>query len=108
MRTGLAGHSSQPHLGHNAVLAAAKVIVALDDEHHALQAKTSPLGPPTLTTTLASGGVALNIVPPAASVSIDRRVVVGETATAVLEDIIAIARTCAHAHDPHIGVDAKV
>ena len=90
------------------MLAAAKVIVALDDEHKALQSQASPLGPPTLTTTIASGGIALNIVPPAASVSIDRRVVVGETATVVCENIISLARQCTHAHDPHITVEAKV
>ena len=101
-------HSSQPHLGHNALLAAANLIVELEKEHQSLLLRTSPLGAPTLVTTLADGGVAVNIVPPAASITIDRRVVVGEEAATVVADLKALAARHARAHDAHVTVDADV
>ncbi len=104
---GLAAHSSQPHLGHNALLAAASLMLAFDDEHKALQTMASPLGAPTLTPTMASGGVALNIVPPHARVSVDRRIVVGERAADVCENLAAFACKHVQAHNPHIAVEAK-
>ena len=53
---------------------------------------SSPLGRPTLTPTLASGGSGINIVPGHASVSVDRRVVAGEVAANVASGLEAKAR----------------
>jgi acetylornithine deacetylase/succinyl-diaminopimelate desuccinylase-like protein len=77
---GRPAHSSQPHLGQNAITAAAQLALALDAEHHRLaeQPAASALGQPTLTVTLIGGGRGLNIVPDTCSLSIDRRVVAGE------------------------------
>ncbi len=83
-------------------------MLALEKEHLSLQATATPLGPPTLVTTLASGGVALNIVPPHASISIDRRVTSGERSAAVCIQLESLA--CAHVHacDPAIAVTTRV
>ncbi len=62
---GVASHSSKPHLGKNAIQAAAHAIVALEAEHHRLQTLTpqTALGNPTITVALIKGGTGGNVVP---------------------------------------------
>lgn len=67
---GTACHSSKPHLGKNAIVAAADLISAIsveDGKTRGLKRDAweafGPLGPPTTTTTLVTGGHGLNIVP---------------------------------------------
>ena len=71
---GVAAHSSKPHLGKNALVASAQLTQALWAEHQRLQSRGGPLGPPTLTPTIAAGGHGPNIVPQHASVACDYRV----------------------------------
>src|SRR5262249_57985432 len=52
----------------------------------------SPRGAATLTVTLIGGGRGLNVVPDACSLSIDRRVVAGERATAGVAELTNLAR----------------
>ncbi|GIK42282.1 MAG: acetylornithine deacetylase [Chloroflexota bacterium] len=85
---GKSTHSSQPELGQNAITAAARLILALDEEHQRLQSLSpSPwkgegrgegLGPPTLTVTIIHGGIGENVVPESCQLFIDRRIVDGE------------------------------
>ena len=95
--TGLPAHSSQPHLGQNAIVAAAQLTLALAAEHDRLAAEPvrSPLGAGTLAVTLISGGRGLNIVPDACSLSIDRRVVSGEQPNEIIAYLNELAqRAC--------------
>jgi acetylornithine deacetylase/succinyl-diaminopimelate desuccinylase-like protein len=91
-------HSSQPQLGKNAITAAAHLALALDAEHRRLaeMPSPSPLGAPTLTVTLIDGGRGLNVVPDSCSLSIDRRVVSGES----LDDIVAALTDLARQSTP--------
>jgi len=90
---GKAAHSSQPYLGHNAIVAAAQVITGLQEEHDRLQTlEPSPLGNAMLTVTLVNGGTGINVVPDTCTVALDRRVVVGENAATVAADLQALAR----------------
>jgi acetylornithine deacetylase/succinyl-diaminopimelate desuccinylase-like protein len=90
---GKAAHSSIPDAGANAIVAASGLVDALMAEHERLQAcEPSALGHATLTPTLMSGGSGINIVPAAASVSIDRRVVAGESASSVRASLEDLAR----------------
>lgn len=77
---GQAAHSSQPHLGRNAITAAATVISALDAEHQRLisQPPATPVGTATLTVALISGGTAGNVVPDRCTFTVGRRIVPGE------------------------------
>jgi len=89
-------HSSQPEHGKNAIVAAAKLVLLLDEEHQRLQAAPpNGLGPATLTTTLIDGGSGINIVPGEASISIDRRVVAGESSEEEAAKLIAMVNTFA-------------
>lgn len=87
---GVSTHSSQPHLGKNAITAAAHLVLALEEEHRRLQTLSYPegFGPPVLTVTLIHGGRGISVVPDSCSVFIDRRVVVGEKAAEVRDRLL--------------------
>ncbi len=95
---GVAAHTAQPHLGRNAISAAARIVAALDAEHARLQepgavpAASGHLGAPTLTPALIEGGRALNVVPDRCTVSHDRRTIDTEDPAAIAAGIEAIVR----------------
>jgi len=86
---GKSAHSSKPHLGENAVVAAAKLVLELDRENTKLQKETadSLLGPATLATTVVDGGTGLNVIPDFCNVSIDRRTLPGECMDEIVQDL---------------------
>lgn len=95
--SGVSAHSSQPHLGKNAIIAASHLALAFEAEHQRLQSlpPATELGAPTLTVTMINGGRGLNVVPDSVTLSIDRRVIAGETTAQVAADLIALAqRAC--------------
>lgn len=90
---GIAAHSSMPDQGKNAITAAAHLVLAIDAEHQRLsrEAPLTALGKPTLTATIIQGGRGQNIVPDACTVTIDRRVVAGESLEAIIADLHELA-----------------
>lgn len=81
---GKAAHSSKPHLGVNAISHMGRVLAALDEESDALSNKVHPLlGPATINVGMIHGGEQINFVPDCCEISIDRRLLPGETAEAV-------------------------
>ena len=85
---GRACHSSDPSAGRNAIVAMSRAVLALDalsgevSEH-----RDARLGQATLSVGVISGGQAPNIVPDEARLAIDRRLLPGETAEQVREEI---------------------
>ena len=77
---GEAAHSSTPHLGKNAIVAAAQLITALAAEHERVSRlpRSTDVGSPTLSVAMISGGQAFNIVPDKCRIHVNRRVVPGE------------------------------
>lgn len=93
---GEAAHSSQPHRGRNAIVAAARTILAFADEHERLQQlPPAHVGRPTLTPTIIHGGSGNNVVPDRCKLFIDRRVVDGEEPTEVINRLYAMAQSAA-------------
>lgn len=94
---GHAAHSSKPHLGQNAVTAAARVILALDEEHRRLQAQepATPVGLGTLSTTMVEGGLARNIIPDCCHVYAGRRIAPEETVSEVYQRLSGIVADAA-------------
>ena len=90
---GEAAHSALPHLGQNAIVAMAPVIVALQAEHERLQSMppTTELGAGTLSVTMIDGGTGGNVIPAACTIMAGRRVVPGEDSTEVYEQLAALA-----------------
>jgi acetylornithine deacetylase/succinyl-diaminopimelate desuccinylase-like protein len=86
---GLSVHSSKAHLGHNAVLAAARLVDALEQQlGERLRHRHHPLaGPALLTPTMISGGIAPNVVPDHCAVWFDRRLAPGEEPADALAEI---------------------
>ncbi len=86
-------HSSQPQLGRNAIVAAARTVVAYADEHQRLQEQPpAQVGRPTLTSTIIHGGSGGNVVPDRCSLFIDRRVVDGEEPEAIIDHLYELAQ----------------
>ncbi len=77
---GRSAHSALPHLGANAIHAAARIIVALEDHHDALVAgpASTEVGTGTLLTTTIRGGLAGNVVPDKCTITVGRRIAPGE------------------------------
>ncbi|MGL6097666.1 MAG: M20 family metallopeptidase [Fimbriiglobus sp.] len=86
---GVAGHSSRPDRGVNAVYRMARVVRRI--EEYAARLETSRydalLGPPTLSVGVIHGGVSPNTIPDHCRIEIDRRLLPGESAAAAVADL---------------------
>jgi len=89
---GRTAHSSTPHLGRNAILDAARLLLLVEKLGAEIAARPGHalLGGASLTVTRASGGLADNIVPDACELLLDRRLLPGETEDAVVAEIEAL------------------
>jgi acetylornithine deacetylase/succinyl-diaminopimelate desuccinylase family protein len=82
---GRASHTAAARVtGINAIAKAAKGILAL--EHHLEQFHPS-VGHPVISVNMIEGGIAHNIVPGECTISIDRRLIPGETKESVIADV---------------------
>nr|WSZ94801.1 M20 family metallopeptidase [Streptomyces sp. NBC_00857] len=85
---GRAAHAATPAQGVNAVTAAADVIAALERYSASLSAHGHPLlSAPTCTPVLIEGGEAPNAVPERCRITLDRRLLPGETQESVVEAV---------------------
>jgi succinyl-diaminopimelate desuccinylase len=85
---GRACHSSDPSAGRNAIVAMSRAVLALDALSDELSKRRDPrLGQATLSIGVISGGQAPNIVPDEARLAVDRRLLPGESAEQVREEI---------------------
>lgn len=77
---GVAAHSGQSHLGDNAITKAARFVTAASVADQELKRTPHPLvGAASMTVTLINGGTVQNTVPDRCTVTVDRRLVPGET-----------------------------
>lgn len=84
---GKAAHSSKPYLGRNAIVDMSRVVLALEADSQRFETKRHPLlGSPTINVGVIRGGVQVNFVPDSCSIDIDRRLIPGEEASAVLAE----------------------
>jgi succinyl-diaminopimelate desuccinylase len=92
--TGVASHGSRPHLGINAIEHAARFISQVSEHAKTLSSRQHTLlGSPTLTVSEIDGGFAAFAVPDRCRVTIDRRLIPGESAEsarAELDTIISV------------------
>lgn len=85
---GVATHSSQPHMGDNAVYHMGRVLAVLEEYGRdvAPGLASHPLcGHPTLSVGLISGGISVNTVPDCCTIEVDRRVLPVEDAQVALD-----------------------
>ena len=82
---GKAAHSGKPHLGVNAINHMARIVLAIEEDHQRLAARSHPLlGPATANVGVIHGGVQVNFVPDTCAIEIDRRLLPGESVVGVL------------------------
>lgn len=98
---GVASHSSAPASGVNAIYRMAKVIAVLESYASELQSQPAHayLGTATLSVGVIHGGSAVNIVPDACTIQVDRRLVPGETPREATADL--------HSALLRLGIDTK-
>jgi succinyl-diaminopimelate desuccinylase len=85
---GRAAHAAAPEQGLNAIHAAAPLLALLKEYGAELSSRVHALtGAPTATPVLVTGGEAPNAVPASCRVTVDRRLVPGETAEGALAEI---------------------
>ena len=89
---GHAAHSSKPHLGKNAVSAAARIIVAVDQDQEqlSLAEPATSVGNGTVSCTEIGGGLARNIIPDSCTLYVGRRIAPGEDAWEEVERLKGI------------------
>jgi acetylornithine deacetylase/succinyl-diaminopimelate desuccinylase family protein len=91
---GRASHAGRPHVGANAIHAAARIIGELGrltfKAHHPL----FEIPHPSLSVTMIQAGTKVNIIPERCTFSIDRRMMLGETSQSVLREIEEVLRKC--------------
>jgi len=91
---GRASHAGRPHVGANAVHAAARIIGELErltfKAHHPL----FEIPHPSLSVTMIQAGSKVNIIPERCTFSIDRRMMPGETSESVRREIETVLKKC--------------
>jgi len=91
---GQAAHGATPQLGKNAVHEMARVVEALETDYAAQlrRRKHRLLGAGTVNVGTIAGGTQPNIVPDACTITVDRRLLPGETEAGVKREIAALLR----------------
>jgi len=88
---GKPAHASSPEEGINAISNMAKVIQALDNLAEDISQRCDPLiGKASLAITQINGGRATNVIPDQCAITIDRRLIPGETLEDALNEISAV------------------
>ena len=103
---GVTAHSSCPELGRNAITSMANLIVALEKDTASLNARSHPLvGSPTCNIGVIAGGAQVNFVPDRCRITIDRRMIPGETAAAVSAHYRSLIDELCRSHP---GIEAEL
>jgi acetylornithine deacetylase/succinyl-diaminopimelate desuccinylase-like protein len=108
---GTAAHTSRAHLGVNAIAAAARAVLAIQDQLvPALQARPAhPLaGPALATAAVIRGGVAPNLVPEWCEVDVDRRLAPGEDPADALAEVDALLEPLRAAGDAIVREEPRI
>jgi len=84
---GKASHAGRPYLGVNAILYAAKLIEAIQAMKFSNRNDAFEIPEPSISVTLVNGGTKVNIIPDRCDLSIDRRMIPGETTESVMGEL---------------------
>jgi len=84
---GRASHAGRPHLGANALQAAARMISGLEKLTFKARHPLFEIPTPSLSVTMIQAGTKINIIPERCTFAIDRRMIPGETSESVRQEI---------------------
>ena len=89
---GRASHAGRPHVGANALHAAARMISGLERLAFKARHPLFEIPFPSLSVTLIQSGTKINIIPERCSFAIDRRMIPGETSESVRQEVEEVLR----------------
>jgi acetylornithine deacetylase/succinyl-diaminopimelate desuccinylase-like protein len=89
---GRASHAGRPHIGANALQAAARMISGLEKLRFQVRHPLFEIPNPSLSVTMIQAGTKINIIPERCTFSIDRRMLPGETSESVVQEIDEVLR----------------
>ena len=89
---GRASHAGRPHLGANALQAAARMISGLEKLDFKARHPLFEIPTPSLSVTMMQAGTKINIIPERCTFAIDRRMIPGETSETVRREIEEVVR----------------
>lgn len=88
---GKAAHGSAPQEGINAISGMAELVRSLDALAEDISKRSDPMfGSPSLAVTTISGGQATNVIPDKCTITLDRRLIPGETVEDALNEVTAV------------------
>jgi acetylornithine deacetylase/succinyl-diaminopimelate desuccinylase-like protein len=118
---GIAGHSSAPERGENAIYRMAEAVLKLRDYHSGLSSVQHPLlGSASLSVGTIQGGTTVNTIPSSATIQVDRRLIPGEDPETVFNDLQKLLKpisgitlsapyvTCAGFEEPEASTICKL
>jgi succinyl-diaminopimelate desuccinylase len=88
--TGHSSHAGRPHLGKNAISAAARLIELINQMEFTDFNAAFEIPTPSISVTVINGGQTTNVIPDFCEFTIDRRMIPGETTEKVMEEIEAL------------------
>jgi succinyl-diaminopimelate desuccinylase len=104
--TGRSTHAANPSAGANPIVPVEAVLAALRRYNDEISERSHPLlGHPLCTATMLSAGAGHNVVPDTCDLTVDRRLIPGETHEAIQAEL---ERLVADAVDGHDGITAEV
>jgi len=89
---GRASHAGRPHLGANALQAAARMVSGLEKLDFKARHPLFEIPTPSLSVTMMQAGTKINIIPERCTFAIDRRMIPGETSETVRREIEEVVR----------------
>lgn len=100
---GKASHAGRPHVGANAIHAAARIIHELEAMQFKARHPLFEIPHPSLSVTMIRAGTKVNIIPERCTFSVDRRMMPGETSESILREINEVLKICSSE-----GISAEV
>jgi len=85
--TGKACHAGRPHLGVNAIVYAAKLVEAIGSYSFGRRDDRFEASTPSISATMINGGTQVNVIPNRCRLTVDRRMIPGETTETVMAEV---------------------
>jgi len=85
--TGKASHAGRPHLGVNAIRCGARLVEAIESHRFAHRDDRFEIPTPSLSVTTINGGTQVNVIPNRCRLTVDRRMIPGETVETVMAEL---------------------
>lgn len=85
--TGKACHAGRPHVGVNAIFYGAKIVEAIGAHRFERRDDRFDIPTPSMSITMINGGTQVNVIPNRCRLSVDRRMIPGETVETVMSEL---------------------